>query len=152
MDSLADVGVDLAPVLGNLRYRLQDRLKAAGVSLIWEVQALPPIQGLTPTNVRSIQNMVLEAMTNAIRHGAATEIMLATSIGADGSHVKILIRDNGRGFDSTQPRLGLGLTLLKQRARELGGEAKIISHPGGGCKVQVRLPNVLPDPRGGSIA
>lgn len=48
VDSLEDYVGDLGVVLGNLRYRLQDRLKAAGVGLIWQVQPLPALEGLTP--------------------------------------------------------------------------------------------------------
>lgn len=140
VDSLQDYIGDLGTVLGNLRYRLQDRLKAAGVNLIWRVQPLPPFEKLTPTSVRSIQNMMLEAITNAMRHGAATEITVAARFDPEANCAWIVIEDNGRGFDLDATRGGHGLTLIKQRAHELGGEAMIGVRPGHGCQIRVRLP------------
>lgn len=143
VDSLQDYMGDLSAVLGHLRYRLQGRLKAAGVGLIWRVQPLPPFDRLTPTSVRSIQNLMLEVIANAMRHGAATEITVTARFDAESSQVWMVIEDNGRGFDPDATRDGRGLTLIKLRARELGGEAIIESYPGRGCRVQVRLPHLL---------
>ncbi|MDG4552589.1 MAG: ATP-binding protein [Candidatus Contendobacter sp.] len=140
VDSLQDYGGDIDTVLGNLRYRLRDRLKAAGVNLIWRAQPLPPFEELTPTGVRSIQHLMLEAIANAMRHGAATEIVVTTRFDPEAGCAWIVIEDNGRGFDPDAVQGGRGLALIKQRARELGGEAVIGVGPGGGCQVQVRLP------------
>jgi signal transduction histidine kinase len=140
VDSLQDYMGDLGTVLGNLRYRLQDRLKAAGVSLVWRVQPLPPFERLTPTSVRSIQNLMLEAIANAMRHGAAAEITVTARFDAESGSAWIVIEDNGRGFNPDATRGGRGLTLIKQRTRELGGEAVIESCPERGCQVRVCLP------------
>lgn len=140
VDSLQDYGGDIDTVLGNLRYRLRDRLKAAGVSLVWRVQPLPPFEELTPTGVRSIQHLMLEVISNAMRHGAATEIVVMTHFDPEAGCAWIVIEDNGRGFDPDAIQGGRGLTLIKQRARELGGETVIGVGPGGGCQIRVRLP------------
>jgi len=142
VDSLQDYVGDLGTVLGNLRYRLQDRLKAAGVNLIWRVSPLPPFERLTPTSVRSIQNLMLEVVANAMRHGAATEITVTARFDAESHSVWIVIEDNGRGFDPAAVRGGRGLVLIRQRARELGGEATIEGCLERGCQVKVRLPYV----------
>lgn len=139
VDSLQDYGGDIDTVLGHLRYRLRDRLKAAGVSLVWRAQPLPPFKELTPTGVRSIQHLMLEVIANAMRHGAATEIVVTTRFDPEADCAWIVIEDNGRGFDPHAIQGGRGLTLIRQRARELGGEAAIGVGPGGGCQVRVRL-------------
>lgn len=143
VDSLQDYGGDLGTILGNLRYRLQDRLRAAGVSLLWRVPALPPFERLTPTCVRSIQNLMLEVITNAIQHGAATEITVTARFDAEANRAWIEIEDNGRGFDLNATRSGHGLALIKQRAQELGGAAIIDADPGGGCRVRAWLPHEI---------
>lgn len=144
VDSLEDYVGDLGVVLGNLRYRLQDRLKAAGVRLIWQVQSLPVVEGLTPTSVRSIQHILLEALTNAIQHGAATEITLIATFDEGSERILIVLEDNGCGFDTRTTTLqGRGMRLIKQRAHELGGEAAIDTDFAVGCRVRIELPLIL---------
>jgi signal transduction histidine kinase len=50
------------------------------------------------------------------------------------------IRDDGRGFDPAAIQPGLGLTHLRERAAQLGGNLEIISTPGAGTAVTVTLP------------
>ncbi len=46
VDSLQPAHDDLATVLATLRYRLQSRLEAAGIEVIWEVAELPELREL----------------------------------------------------------------------------------------------------------
>ena len=52
------------------------------------------------------------------------------------------MRDNGRGFSTSEPRNpgSFGLLGLKERAYLLGGESKVDSAPGQGTVVELRLP------------
>ena len=53
--------------------------------------------------------------------------------------LRLLIRDNGRG--AAQPsRPGVGLHSMFERARSLGGELRIISHPGAGWALTLSMP------------
>ena len=49
------------------------------------------------------------------------------------------IRDDGRGFDTSDPPPGLGLRYMRRRAGEVGAELDIISSPGRGTAVQLRF-------------
>lgn len=93
--------------------------------------------------MRSIQHILLEALTNAIRHGAATEITLTATFHAESEHIQIMLEDNGCGFDTRLIPEGRGRRLIKQRAQELGGEAAIDTDCTAGCRVKMELPLVL---------
>ena len=89
-----------------------------------------------------IYRIVQEAVTNMVRHSAATE---AAVVIKKRSAVVLSIRDNGRGFDtatpSTQPLdLGYGLVGIADRVRILGGILTIESRPGNGTSVTVEVP------------
>jgi signal transduction histidine kinase len=52
------------------------------------------------------------------------------------------VRDNGRGFDpgAVAERHGMGLSLMRERVTELGGEFLIDAAPGQGAAIVVQLP------------
>jgi signal transduction histidine kinase len=81
---------------------------------------------------------VTEALSNALRHSRGTEV--AVVVDADASWVRILVEDNGIGFDPTASSAGMGLANLAARAKRLGGDAKVKSEIGKGTIVEVRLP------------
>jgi signal transduction histidine kinase len=54
IDSLEPTENDLLPVMGNLRYRLDDRLRKQSIDLYWQVREVPGLTCLTPQNVLHI--------------------------------------------------------------------------------------------------
>lgn len=85
-----------------------------------------------------------EALTNAVRHGQATEIRLGLKITTDA--VNFTIRDNGRGFDPidalqrSQSSNPFGLLAMHERAALCDGRVMIQSQPGTGTQITVRIP------------
>jgi signal transduction histidine kinase len=79
-----------------------------------------------------------EAVHNAIRHGRPTEIR--ASLAADSDHVHLSVVDNGAGFDPSLQKLGSGITGMRDRARELGGDVNVESGPGMGARLRLQLP------------
>lgn len=67
---------DLLVMLGNLRYRLEPRLHAGGISLHWNVIDTERIASLGPMEVTDITRIMQEACTNAIKHSRATDMSL----------------------------------------------------------------------------
>jgi NarL family two-component system sensor histidine kinase LiaS len=64
--------------------------------------------------------------------------------GAD-AWVDVALTDDGRGFiTGTERRKGLGLLGMEERVRELGGTIRVISSPGRGTRVEIRLPRPHP--------
>lgn len=138
IDALQPRDGDLASVLGALRYRLDDIIRASGVRLIWEVDELPELAELKPSTVFALQRIVLEAITNALKHSGAR--LLRLSARACNGEVEIRIEDDGRGFDPSDAAAGLGLVNMRARAQRIGATLKVQSHPGKGTTVKICLP------------
>jgi signal transduction histidine kinase len=138
IDALQPRDGDLAAVLGALRYRLDDIIRASGVHLVWDVEELPELGDLKPSTVFALQRIVLEAIANALKHSGAR--LLRLSARACNDEVVVRIEDDGRGFDTTRHAAGLGLANMRARARRIGARLKIQSHPGKGTTVKLCLP------------
>ena len=82
-----------------------------------------------------------EALTNAVRHGGAEQVLVRLSTGPSG--LSLRIADDGCGFDVTgafAAGKGLGLVSMSERAEMLGGTLNILSRSSGGTVVEVVLP------------
>jgi signal transduction histidine kinase len=85
-----------------------------------------------------------EAITNAIRHGHATEVRVVVSYEQD--KVRLRVGDNGCGFtpDEHQPARPsgehLGLLTMRERAARISGRLEIVSSPGSGTTVETLIP------------
>lgn len=95
---------------------------------------------LEPAAEHTVLRVVQEALSNAVRHGEAQTIEL-TLLSIEG-HVDLVVCDDGRGFDPDQvgDRHGLGLSLMRERVAELGGDVAVRSRTGQGTTVRVRIP------------
>jgi signal transduction histidine kinase len=132
-----DPGMGEVPaLLAALRGRLEPAVERRGARFRWRVGDAPTPARFGQEQCLNLLRIVQEAITNAVRHAAPTEIEVATSV-ADGSLV-IVVRDDGRGFPPTVHR-GRGLTNMEQRASELGGRIHFVSSVDG-TRVELRLP------------
>ena len=82
-----------------------------------------------------------EALANVRRHAAATAVVLRVSrVGSvEGGQVSVHVEDDGVGFDPTTAP-GVGLAGLRDRAEQVGGAVDVVSAPGEGTRVTVRVP------------
>lgn len=85
-----------------------------------------------------------EALANVKDHSAATKVQVEVML-SDG-HVNVNISDDGHGFDVlkyyNQPGTPSrhGLSIMHERAESINGRCLILSKPGWGTEVQVRVP------------
>ncbi|HEY7201782.1 MAG TPA: sensor histidine kinase [Candidatus Dormibacteraeota bacterium] len=79
-----------------------------------------------------------EGLANAVRHSDAERIDVGLRE-RDG-RVELVIADTGRGFDPETESHGLGLRLMAERVRELGGSLAVDSERGRGTELRVVLP------------
>ena len=79
-----------------------------------------------------------EALTNALRHAAATEI--SVSLTRTARRVILEVSDDGDGFDPELASGGLGLASMRERAATAGGVLRITSAPGAGTTVRLAVP------------
>jgi signal transduction histidine kinase len=78
-----------------------------------------------------------EAVANAARHSGAGRVNLGLE--RDGPGVRLWVSDKGRGFDTSDPGGGFGLTSMRERAHSVGAEVVVSSVPGHGSQVEVAL-------------
>jgi signal transduction histidine kinase len=128
IDSLEPSGDDLLVLLATLRYRLEPRLQAAGLTLEWHVSEIPKLAWMNPTSALQILRILQEVLTNVLKHAQARTIRVATE--ASGTQVIVSVADDGVGFDVSHARPGRGLTNLRRRAEEIGGQIEISSRAG----------------------
>jgi PAS domain S-box-containing protein len=87
----------------------------------------------------NIYRIAEEAVTNAVRHSAGTEVVVRLS---DEGGIRLQVRDNGKGFDQKRAsEQGLGLATMKYRAHALGGQLWIDTSGRGGTSVTCVLPH-----------
>jgi signal transduction histidine kinase len=81
-----------------------------------------------------------ECLNNIQIHSGASQVGI--SMMADQDSLYLEIGDDGKGFDmkKVSGTSGTGLYNMRERVHILKGEIKIISSPGKGTKIRVRIP------------
>jgi signal transduction histidine kinase len=118
-----------------LRHRLKKFEEYFGIAT--HEDFLVPFEILNHAEVAAAQRVFVEASWNAIKHAQARNLWLETR--RVDSVVIVRIRDDGRGFDTSDPPPGLGLRYMRRRAGEVGAKLDVISFPGRGTTVQLRF-------------
>jgi signal transduction histidine kinase len=99
-----------------------------------DLPALP----LTSEARHNIFMAVKEALSNAVKHAAASDIRIEMSL--EGSVFRVAISDNGKGFSlDERSGAGDGLENMKQRLAHLGGACEVRTTPGAGTTVMLVL-------------
>jgi signal transduction histidine kinase len=95
---------------------------------------------LSPEMEITIYRIVQEALVNIIRHAQATHADVIVERCLD--RVRVIVEDNGRGFETTAAIYSgrLGLLGMRERAEMLGGHLVIDSTPGAGTTVLMEAP------------
>jgi two-component system, NarL family, sensor kinase len=94
---------------------------------------------LTPATEMLFYRSAQEALRNVVKHADATRVEL--SVQQDDGVTRLIVRDDGRGFDPGRVGDGhIGLQLLADLAREAGGEFKVDSSAADGTRVCIEVP------------
>ncbi len=92
-----------------------------------------------PEAALQLYRIAQEAISNALRHGAATEVEVSLERMVDGRGC-LLIRDNGTGLEAPlQKGSGLGLGIMRYRAELLSADLEIRSEKEKGTEVVCRF-------------
>lgn len=78
-----------------------------------------------------------EAINNAVKHSDATAIKFKISYIKD--ILKIVITDNGKGYDADSIKRGNGLNNMQHRADQLGGDFSVQAKQVGGCLISLKI-------------
>ncbi|MFC0006439.1 sensor histidine kinase [Micromonospora siamensis] len=125
---------------------LLDRFRAAGLRTTYTAPAEP---ALPPGLELTVYRVVQEALTNALKHagpGAAVTVELTR----DDQAVVVRVVDDGRGRRPERPAPpgGHGLVGMRERVGVYEGSLAVGPRPGGGWRVEARLPLPAADPEG----
>lgn len=99
-----------------------------------------PAIALAPDVQHHVLAVAKEAMNNALKHSRATSVVVETSV-RDGAF-SLSIQDNGVGFSpqSAEHAERNGLSNMRSRMAEIGGEIRIESSAGHGSTIFLRVP------------
>jgi len=89
----------------------------------FQVETLPDL-AIDPLNGLNLFRIMQEAVHNVLKHAEAT--MLSTTLTSGSGEIRILISDNGKGFQQDKSG-GTGLSSMKQRAETLHARLTIES-------------------------
>lgn len=109
-------------------------MRASDTDVDVVVGELPPLPAAVEV---AAFHVVREALSNAVKHAHADRIVV--EVQTVGDRLRAEIRDDGDG--TVSPRQdGVGLTSMRERAEELGGDFVITSDPTRGTTVRLELP------------
>ena len=130
---------DQSPAQNSLQSQLNslvDTLKTStGITPNINIQLLHPLPEATSM---ALYRLVQEGITNIVKHADATAVDLSLMVDDQGG--RLLLRDDGRGFDMSQISTGFGLQGMQERAQAMGGRLTVDSRPGQGCELRVMIP------------
>ncbi len=125
--------------LGDAVERLVSRFRAeAGLTIDLDLQ-LDWAGVLSRESQLVLLRCLQESLANVRKHAEATRVEVRVSAGTDGN-AQLTVTDDGRGFDATSRPDGFGLEGMAERLALAGGEFEVLSSPGGGTTIIVRLP------------
>lgn len=115
---------------------------AANTSLWFRIQCLFSGAELPPNMDKSVSlhlyYIAQEAVSNAIKHGKATSVEIRLNHARD--RLTLSIQDNGTGFQAPAVGAGgMGIRIMRYRARMIGGALDLKSQPGQGTQITCAL-------------
>ncbi len=137
--AFAPAGLDGSTLVDALR-RLADRF-AAETGLAVALDLPPALSGLSRDREVVLLRAVQESLANVRRHAEATSVTVRLTV--QGEDAQVEVTDNGVGF-AVSTAAGFGLTGMRHRVQEAGGQLDVDSSPGTGTRVVVRLPSEVP--------
>ncbi len=120
-----------------LNARLDAVERRSGITAHLDADGLPD---LLPQVETVLYRIVLEALNNSLKHAHASRVEV--SLITQDDHLKLVVTDDGVGFDSANPVSlgGMGLDGMQERAGQIGAQLEVESTTGQGTCVLVEVP------------
>ena len=117
-------------------YALADRnSELYGLDVECRVEMAPEVK-LSETTASHLYRIAQEALTNAVRHGSATAVIMNLSVTA--ARFQLRVADNGVGLgEARRSSGGMGLKIMKYRASMIGAMFEIVPNYPQGTVVRV---------------
>ncbi len=125
-------------LLGALRLVAEQLSAGQGCAIHAQTYGRP--RRLAPMIENNLLRIGQEVVSNALKHAQAREIRLELHF--DPARVRLVVRDDGRGFDPNAPRPGghFGLRGIRERVEQMNGELHLRGRDGDGTTVDVAVP------------
>lgn len=128
-------GEDLINFIDLLKAFIREVEKNSEVSFEYRFSEIPKVD-------KKIENIIYraiqEGITNGIRHGNSRKFEII--INCEDNRIKLIIKDNGKGFNEI--KLGFGLYNMKSKVEAAGGIFEIHSVIDEGVKISIDIPIV----------
>jgi len=98
------------------------------------------VNALDESKRLAVYRIIQEQLNNVVKHAEARNTMIVLSKTTDQAVLKIV--DDGKGFNLSAIRSGIGLSNIQSRVDMLKGRLDIHSSPGRGCELIIQLPCV----------
>jgi PAS domain S-box-containing protein len=95
----------------------------------------------------NLYRIVQEAFTNIVRHSKCSAVSFEMAL--VDSRLVMVIKDNGQGFSFEDvnrreiDQRGMGIFIITERAKAMGGKLQIVSEPNRGTELQVEVPLMI---------
>jgi two-component system nitrate/nitrite sensor histidine kinase NarX len=125
----------IVPALEQLTEQLA---RETGMHVFFQKDCRAP--ALSAAEEMQMLRIAQEALTNIRKHARAQTVRVLLNCRPGGAYM-LLVEDDGIGFDlprrAGRPGEHIGLSIMEERARRLGGQLRIESEPGEGTRVEV---------------
>ena len=129
---------DLEQAFSRIREELAPRAQEVNFRVVAEGRPRP----LHPVIRDEVYRIGREALVNAFRHAEAAGVEVEVEYAS--KHLRVLVRDDGRGIDSEVLRSGRdghwGLSGMRERAERIGARLKVRSRAASGTEVELNVP------------
>jgi len=137
MQRLRPVALDELGLRSAVQYSVEQwQRRHAGVRCAFKAEG--ELDDLDEQTNITLYRLVQECLTNVAKHANATQV--SVSMARAAHELRFSFRDNGKGFDPSQRRRGLGLVGLRERVEALAGHFELDSAPGRGVLVKAVIP------------
>lgn len=118
-------------------YDLADSLRESGNLQVFVNFADFDEKRLPEEKKLMIFRIIEEQVQNVTEHSAADTLYIELSNRKD--LIRLVVQDNGQGFDGANIAVGRGLANIRNRLELFNGNMEIISSPGDGCRLEVAI-------------
>jgi signal transduction histidine kinase len=143
IDTLSPGREGLLEALGNLRYRLEPRFRAAGIELKFSYRDVPVRLDIPAEDALQILRVLQESLTNVLKHTHAREVRVDISLARDPARFVLAVMDDGGGFDPASPAAGRGLSGMRRRSQQIRAALDVASDAGG-TRITLAYPLTAP--------
>lgn len=112
------------------------KLKANNIETVFDYSV--PGDPLSDELKLNLYRIVQELSNNIVKYAGASVVKI--KIWIENNKLRLLLTDNGKGFDPSSKKEGIGISNMRSRVQSFNGEIKIESSVGNGTSTRISIP------------